>query len=431
MAPHWWPRFRIGIAVRLTVAFVAVAVLAIAAFTLVESGPAIIQIVDVHPDESKPGSRPGAAAVSGEALLGAVARFGRATGIRIADDSPARVIEAKQAAEDLERESADYLRRARTAANAPQLKKLESLLRSQRNEAARLISDADARRQHVRDYERHFQDVDIRMKDAIDRAWKIFGRVVARQFMLDMSRTLDRIRPDLATLVSTGERNDGAIAAMGASEATFAAALKEHETTLRRTQGDDWFNLMQSDLAALANARSALDGLEDRQAGAISRFEKANARLAALVRGATPGLMAAAARTGPAAAPSRGPTTRYSAGKRSAGLAAPGTDKQITFAWLSIFTLALLLVSSVATMLSIIRPVRRLMLATRRLANGESGVVVARGGIRELDSLAVSFNQMAEQLAAAQAVTRQSHEQLEAKVEERTRQLQHLAQHDP
>ena len=121
MSPHWWPRFRIGIAVRLAVAFVAVAVLAVAAYTLVESGPAIVQIVDVHPRPTSPGSRPSAAAVSGEALLGAITRFGRATGIRIADDSPARVFEAQQAAEDLERETADYLRRARTAGNAAQL----------------------------------------------------------------------------------------------------------------------------------------------------------------------------------------------------------------------------------------------------------------------------------------------------------------------
>ncbi|MBF8293141.1 MAG: hypothetical protein HW392_1968, partial [Steroidobacteraceae bacterium] len=76
-------------------------------------------------------------------------------------------------------------------------------------------------------------------------------------------------------------------------------------------------------------------------------------------------------------------------------------------------------------------PVRRLLQATRRLADGESGVTVPRGGIKELDQLAISFNHMAEQLASAQALARQYHGQLEAKVEERTRQLQHLAEHDP
>ncbi len=77
------------------------------------------------------------------------------------------------------------------------------------------------------------------------------------------------------------------------------------------------------------------------------------------------------------------------------------------------------------------KPVRRLVQATRRLAQGETAVIVPRGGIKELDTLAVSFNQMAEQLSAAQELARQYHGQLEAKVEERTRQLQHLAAHDP
>jgi diguanylate cyclase (GGDEF)-like protein len=58
-------------------------------------------------------------------------------------------------------------------------------------------------------------------------------------------------------------------------------------------------------------------------------------------------------------------------------------------------------------------------------------VSVPRGGAKELDTLAVAFNQMAERLASAQEVARHYHGQLEAKVEERTRQLRHLAAHDP
>ena len=93
--------------------------------------------------------------------------------------------------------------------------------------------------------------------------------------------------------------------------------------------------------------------------------------------------------------------------------------------------LLLLLAIIVSTVRSVVMPVRRLVRATERLARGESGVVVPRGGVKELDTLAVSFNQMAERLSAAQELARQYHGQLEAKVEERTRQLQHLAAHDP
>jgi len=76
-------------------------------------------------------------------------------------------------------------------------------------------------------------------------------------------------------------------------------------------------------------------------------------------------------------------------------------------------------------------PIRRMLAATRRLAAGEVDTRVPRGGIRELDDLAVAFNQMAEQLASAQELALSYQQQLEAKVEERTRQLQELAAHDP
>lgn len=54
-----------------------------------------------------------------------------------------------------------------------------------------------------------------------------------------------------------------------------------------------------------------------------------------------------------------------------------------------------------------------------------------RGGTRELDALAGAFNQMSERLATAQTLVQQYNSALESRVEERTRQLQHLAEHDP
>jgi diguanylate cyclase (GGDEF)-like protein len=81
--------------------------------------------------------------------------------------------------------------------------------------------------------------------------------------------------------------------------------------------------------------------------------------------------------------------------------------------------------------MSVVGPVRRIRAATLKIAGGESSVRVNRGGIRELDDLAVSFNQMAEQLAEAKATARNYQEQLEARVKLRTRELRHLADHDP
>jgi diguanylate cyclase (GGDEF)-like protein len=107
------------------------------------------------------------------------------------------------------------------------------------------------------------------------------------------------------------------------------------------------------------------------------------------------------------------------------------SSDRVLIACVSVGVLVLLLLISVGTVRSITRPVRRFIATTQRLAAGEPGARVPRGGIRELDTLAVAFNEMADQLAAAQAVAREYQSRLEIRVEERTRQLQHLAEHDP
>jgi diguanylate cyclase (GGDEF)-like protein len=105
--------------------------------------------------------------------------------------------------------------------------------------------------------------------------------------------------------------------------------------------------------------------------------------------------------------------------------------RKVLIAWLSGGVLLLVVCISAGTVLSIVRPVRRLMGASARIAKGESGVAVPRGGIRELDTLALAFNDMAAQLAVAQEAARDQQHLLEGKVIERTLQLQELAQLDP
>src|SRR5581483_1818375 len=93
--------------------------------------------------------------------------------------------------------------------------------------------------------------------------------------------------------------------------------------------------------------------------------------------------------------------------------------------------LVILLIISAATVRSIVVPIRQFMLTTERLAGGDDTARFSRGGIKELDALAVSFNRMADSLVDARAVTRKHQGELESRVDERTRQLQYLAEHDP
>ena len=104
---------------------------------------------------------------------------------------------------------------------------------------------------------------------------------------------------------------------------------------------------------------------------------------------------------------------------------------KLIIAWLSGGALLLIVYVSAWAALNIVRPVRRLIGASARIAKGESGVTMPRGGIRELDTLALTFNDMAAQLAVAQEAARDHQHLLESKVAERTLQLQQLAQLDP
>ena len=110
--------------------------------------------------------------------------------------------------------------------------------------------------------------------------------------------------------------------------------------------------------------------------------------------------------------------------------ASPASDG-VMIASISGLVLLILFVISVATVRSIVIPIRQFMTTTEHLAGGDDSARFTRGGIKELDALAISFNRMAESLADARAMTREYQGQLESRVDERTRQLQHLAEHDP
>jgi diguanylate cyclase (GGDEF)-like protein len=93
--------------------------------------------------------------------------------------------------------------------------------------------------------------------------------------------------------------------------------------------------------------------------------------------------------------------------------------------------LALLLLVSVLLTASISVPVRRLTAATRRIAAGDRTARAPRGGSAEIDELAESFNAMADRIEHAEAELRAHQAELERNVAQRTRQLHHLAYHDP
>jgi diguanylate cyclase (GGDEF)-like protein len=407
----------LGIAPRLSIAFGAVAILALAANAITEHGIAILRTI-----ETGSVAAPVADEQAGPDVLPvALDHFQRAALARVDSDDAVRVKVHREAAAALTAAKRAFATALATALDDASLGKLDSQVTAHKRLAVELVGTADARRRLLTEFNAGFESLDARMKASLDRTWKILGKVVARQYLVDANRMLDTMRKQTAEFAVPQGYSKETLVAIAASEGTLATILRDNERSAVRAFGQDWLAATRGDLDRLALLRESLVRTDRQREAGIERFSQSHAALSAQVRKTTAHFEAARA----FAAAQRQSTDVLSA------ISAQKDRQRTVLAWLSACVLLLLFAISVNTVISVVMPVRRLLQATRRLAQGESGVIVPRGGIKELDMLAVSFNHMAEQLAAAQALARQYHGQLEAKVEQRTRQLQHLAEHDP
>jgi diguanylate cyclase (GGDEF)-like protein len=410
---------RAGIATRLSIAFCAVATLAVAANAIMEHGASMLRAI---------GKSPVAAPVTSEQpgpdLLPAVLdRLHIAALARVESEDRQRVQTYREAAAALTVAHEDFAASlASTLGDDGSIAKLAEAVAAHRRLADELAVSADTRRRLLRELNAEIESLDARVKASLDQAVKLLGKLMTRQYLVDANRVLDTMREQQAVDPGVPAGYDQrTLQAIAAGERALAGILRDNEQNIVRTLGKDWFTTTRRSVQRLAMLRGSLVRAERQRETRIEKFSQSHVAVSAQVRAITAQFEAIRA---------------FAAARRQSSEAlsviSAQSDRQRTLlAWLTGSVLLLLLAISVSTVQSIGAPVRRLLQATRRLANGESGVTVPRGGIKELDQLAVSFNYMAEQLASAQALARQYHGQLEAKVEERTRQLQHLAEHDP
>jgi diguanylate cyclase (GGDEF)-like protein len=443
---------RLGISARLGIAFFAVAVLAAAANFIGEYGGAVVYAPAVPTVSAPPAARaPGPPVpapvvelktVDPGGLIAALDRFGRAIRERSEAGTPESTADLRGATQELMRESRAYADEADGSVEPAHLKRLRARVAAHGKSGQDLVKLADERRKVLKEYLDRFEVMDVRMKASVGRALKIFGRVIARQSLIALSGSLDEMRLRVTAFTSAEHYERAAIDAVAASEAAFAARLRQSQRGLERSQGDEWLTQMEADFARIVSLRHSLMSLDDRQRSDKEFFSRENAGLAAMVR--TTAYSRAARVTAPApsaarvsvvAAPAAKVAAPMPAAARQATLSpvpsALARNRRTLVAWITAGVLALVFIMSAVTVMSIVVPVRRLMRVTRSIANGRTHARVPRGGLRELDLLAVAFNQMAEQVADAQAAARHYQGQLEQKVDERTRQLQHLAEHDP
>jgi diguanylate cyclase (GGDEF)-like protein len=228
------------------------------------------------------------------------------------------------------------------------------------------------------------------------------NQVFARRSLAELSTAATALRAGSGTATSGLHE-----------EKAFAAVLANHSAEFVKSPGKAWLDLLREDFSNAVRLRALIEKFDATNGPARREFLDEGT---ALVAGAHQELQAPARRALLAAA-------------ENAASSAEEAERVLGRTGLAV--LGVVVVVSIVLMVSITRPARRLTVATRLLASGNRAARAPRGGAAEIDTLAESINAMADQVVAAETELRAHHAELEKHVAERTRQLHHLAHHDP
>ena len=269
-------------------------------------------------------------------------------------------------------------------------------------DASLFAGKAAKRAQWVEARNAALEDVYQRIASAGGSGLAINGtQVVARRSLAELQAAIDGVRGNLDP------------ATLARRERDFDAVLNAHMAELQNSPGRGWLALVRQDFDESARLRLAITRYDEVSESEWHRLLEESARLTTGVQE----LLQKPARQGLVSAAQHAVTSTEVAER--------------TLAITGAAVLALLVLVSILLTLSISLPVRRLTSATRLLAGGDRSARAPRGGSAEIDELADAFNIMADRIVRAESELRAHQTELERHVDERTRQLHHLAHHDP
>jgi diguanylate cyclase (GGDEF)-like protein len=401
--PRW---LQPGMALRVAIGFIAVAVTVIVANVATqqsarEAREKVRELLVQH----EPLVR------ATESLAAAVSMYGRV----IVDQSESSTVAQQpiKAAAQRMTDAADAFRAAAT--QFPKLDRqapeFSGELEDFRASGEDLLRSSAARRARIREYWARFETLESSLNAPQATAVRFAGAVFASEKLMDLTRSLGSIREQVSAAASMSSPRSTQL--IIASENAFRALLRQSSAELGKQHGQPWLDQVRNNFdVVIAGRRAAFESIENFNEQSVL-FRDHLAEVSGLV---VTELVEPARRA-------------LADADRLAVRASDHADRQL--GWASAATLLLLTIIAFATVTGVTAPVRRLTEATRRLAGGAVRTRVVRGGVRELDTLAEAFNQMAEQLQQAQNAVSVHQLELEARVDERTRELNHLAHHDP
>ena len=237
------------------------------------------------------------------------------------------------------------------------------------------------------------------------------GQVLARVSLAELARAAATMRASLMALFAGASAAHARAAASDAG--AFATLIRSHEDELALSPGRAWLYLEREDFAIAARGQKNFIEIDQKIAAERAALDSTAHELTAEIENH---LQKPAWRA-----------LTLEAGRARITVEQSKTD----LARVALTVLAVLLVIAGVIIHGIMAPARRLLEVTRRLAYGAHDARVPRGGVRDLDELAVAFNEMADALSSTKTELLQQHSALENRVAERTAELRHLANHDP
>jgi diguanylate cyclase (GGDEF)-like protein len=307
------------------------------------------------------------------------------------------------AGEALQSALTTYYDSTAAAALTPQVTQLRTQLATHIDKGLQLAKSAAQRAQWVDERNAALDRVYRYVASAGGAGLAISGtQVIAQRSLSELEAAIAAIRGNFAVGV-----------AMARKEQDFASILTAHAAELQKSPGRAWLDLVHEDFARATRLRVAIEHFDAAKGPARRELLEDSASLTAeveeqLQEPARLGLLQAA---------------------EHATSAAEIAEHTLTMTGAAVIGVALVI--AVALALSISLPVRRLTVAIRSMASGNRGARAPRGGSAEIDEMAESFNTMADHISAAEDKLRAHQAELERHVAERTRQLHHLAHHDP
>jgi len=304
----------------------------------------------------------------------------------------------------------DEASRSGSPAVRPEVRALLRRVAARQADGFRLLDMQDERRRTVAGLDDTYADLHRRALQGGGAGVLVGENVLARPSLTELTRAVETARAEAAAAVA---RHDAQPPAYTEGERGLRRTLVAHREEFQRAPGRVWYDLMVEDVAGAIDMRRRAQQADVDIEAARADFVASGDALAVEVRS---DLETPAWRNFITAA-----TEARSAVETSAQRIEAATAKAVLLALLALAIMAW----------AITWPVRRLTAGARRLATGDLTTRVPRGGANEVDELARVFNHMAAELDFAERSVRSYQAQLEQRVEERTLQLRHLAEHDP